>query len=54
MELFNKLLGEIFLLEVIFDFSKNNFYKNYAAYHALFIKNRYIWDMETISIIEYT
>lgn len=41
IKLINKLLGEIFLLEVIFDFSKNNFYKNYAVYHALFIKNRY-------------
>ena len=37
----NILLGEIFLLEVIFDFSKNNTDKNLAASHALYIKRRY-------------
>ena len=37
----NILLGEIFLLEIIFDFSKNNTDKNFAAVHALYIKRRY-------------
>ena len=37
----NILFGEIFLLEIIFDFSKNNTDKNFAAFHALYIKRRY-------------
>ena len=37
----NIIFGEIFLLETIFDFSKNNTDKNYAAHHALYINRRY-------------
>ena len=37
----NVLFGEIFLLNIIFDFSKNNADKNFAANHALYIKRRY-------------
>lgn len=37
----NKFFGEIYLLDIIFDFSKNNSNKNLAAYYALFIKNHY-------------
>ena len=34
----NKFFGEIFLLDVIFDFSKNNTSKDLAIYYALYIK----------------
>ena len=40
----NILFGEIFLLEIIFDFSKNTF-KNFAASHALYINRRYKLNM---------
>ena len=42
----NIIFGEIFLLEIIFDFSKNNTDKNFAASHALYIKRRYKLDMK--------
>jgi hypothetical protein len=34
-----KFFGEIFLLNIIYDYSKNNSDKNLAAYYALYIKN---------------
>ena len=37
----NILFGEIFLLDIIFDFSKNNSNKDLAVYYALFIKRHY-------------
>ena len=37
----NKLLGEIFLLDVLFDFTKNNSDKNVAVSHAVNIKYKY-------------
>ena len=37
----NKIFGEIYLLNIIFDFSKNNSNKNLAADYALFIKRHY-------------
>ena len=37
----NKLLGEIFLLDILFDFSKNNSDKNIAVSHAVNINYRY-------------
>ena len=37
----NKFFGEVFLLDIIFDFSKNNSNKNLAVYYALFIKRHY-------------
>ena len=36
-----KIFGEIYLLEIIFDFSKNNSNKNLAVDYALFIKRHY-------------
>ena len=37
----NKLLGEIFLLDVLFEFSKNNSNKNIAASHIVNVKSKY-------------
>ena len=37
----NKFFGEVFLLDIIFDFSKNNSNKNLAVYYALFMKRHY-------------
>ena len=37
----NKLLGEIFLLDVLFDFSKNNSNKNIAGSHIVNMKSKY-------------
>ena len=37
----NILFGEIFLLNIIFDFSKNTTDKNLAVYYALFIKRKH-------------
>jgi len=37
----NKLLGEIFLLDVLFEFSKNNSNKNIAGSHLVNIKSKY-------------
>ena len=37
----NKLFGELYFLEVMFDFSKNNSEKNFVVNEALFLKRRY-------------
>ena len=37
----NKLLGEIFLLDILFDFSKNNSNKNIAGSHVVNINSKY-------------
>ena len=37
----NRIYGEILLLDIIFDYSKNNSDKNLAVYHALYIKKKY-------------
>ena len=37
----NKIFGEIYLLDIIFDFSKNNSNKNLAVDYALFIERLY-------------
>ena len=37
----NKLFGEIFLTDILYDFSKNNTDKNLAVYPALYIKKNY-------------
>ena len=37
----NKLFGEIFLADILYDFSKNNTDKNLAAYHALYFGRKY-------------
>ena len=36
-----KIFGEIYFLDIIFDFSKNNSNKNLAVDFALFLKNHY-------------
>ena len=37
----NKLLGEIFLLDILFEFSKNNSNKNIAVSHLINANSRY-------------
>ena len=37
----NKLLGEVFLLDVLFEFSKNNSNKNIAGSHIVNVKSKY-------------
>ena len=44
----NKLLGEIFLLDVLFEFSKNNSNKNIAGSHIVNVKSKY--DLSHIKI----
>jgi len=44
----NKLLGEIFLLDVLFEFSKNNSNKNIAASHIVNVQSKY--DLNHIKI----
>ena len=36
-----KLFGELFFLDVMFDFSKNNSDKNFAVSYSFYLKNRY-------------
>ena len=43
----NKLFGELFFLDVMFDFSKNTSVKNYVVSYALYLRHRY-------RIIKYT
>ena len=44
----NKLLGEVFLLDVLFEFSKNNSNKNIAGSHIVNVKSKY--DLSHIKI----
>jgi glycosyltransferase involved in cell wall biosynthesis len=48
----SKLFGEIFFLDVIFDFTKNDFKsKKYAVYKAIYIKNcRFFKSLDKINI----
>ena len=45
----NKFFGELFLLDIIFDFSKNNEDKIYSVYAALYIMNNYYKDKSIIN-----
>ena len=37
----NKIYGEIFLLDIIFDFLQNNVYKNSIVYYSYIVQNYY-------------
>ena len=45
----NKFFGELFLLDIIFDYSKNNEDKIYSVYAALYIMNSYYKDKSIIN-----
>ena len=37
----NKIFGEIFLLDIIYDFLPNNIYKNSVVYYSFVVQNYY-------------
>ena len=37
----NKIFGEIFLLDIIYDFSPNNIFKNSVVYYSYIVQNYY-------------
>ena len=37
----NKIYGEIFFLDIIFDYLQNNIYKNSIVYYSIFVQNYY-------------
>ena len=43
----NNFYGEVFLIDIIYDFSKNDTDKNLAVYHALYTKRNYDLTSET-------
>jgi glycosyltransferase involved in cell wall biosynthesis len=43
----NNFFGEVFLIDIIYDFSKNDTDKNLAVYHALYTKRNYDLTSET-------
>ena len=50
----NKFFGALFLIDIIFDFSKNNEDKNYSVFAALYLMKHYFKDKSIINKINFS